>query len=526
MTNFNLALPLCARAQRSPQRAALWVDDREFSYSELLDPVERIAAWLQEKCAGEVHRVGILASRSVEACAGILGACWAGAAYVPFNMEWPAARIIKVLETIELDALIVDAGGLKLLSNQVLAACPKNILVPDSQTTLSPGSFDLKLQVAGFSALPRPSVHHPPKEVSEDDLAYLIFTSGTTGSPKGVMISGGSVFHMLRAMRDRYPFSEQDRVAQIFDLTFDVSVLAMFIAWSAGAALYVVPGTQLAGPSRFIQEREITVWFSVPSTVALMRKMKLLNPGVFPSLRYSGFAGEPLPLSSVEAWWRAAPNSIIENLYGPTEATVVCVGQKCSEPPNIRGERGVIAIGRPFEGMEAAIIDPSNRFLPAGEIGQLVLSGRQLSQGYLKDAAKTAARFPEITGKVWYLTGDLACQDDSGTFHYLGRIDHQVKVLGHRIELEDVEANLREVCGTDLVAAIAWPIVDGSAQGIVAFISGTSLSVAEVRNGMKSRVPPYMVPSQVHIVESLPFSASGKVDRKALASLLPVNGVS
>jgi D-alanine--poly(phosphoribitol) ligase subunit 1 len=522
--NFNLALPFYRNATRNPGRLALSVDKRDYSYGELLAVVEGVATWLRERSADDVQRVGILASRSFEAYAGILGTCWAGAAYVPLNPDWPAARLIQVLEATELDALIVDDRGLKVLSNQVLAAGPRHILASNGQSHLSFCPPESALLVRGFDALIRSDQHHLPKDLNEDDLAYIMFTSGTTGSPKGVMISVGNVHHFLTAMRDRFPFGAHDRISQTFDLTFDLSVFDMFMAWSSGAALQVVPRSQLMGPARFIQERELTVWFSVPSTVAFMQKMKMLERGAFPTLRYSAFCGESLPLSSAEAWRNSAPNSIIDNLYGPTEATVACLAQQYSERPNLTKERGIIAIGKPFDGTLAGIIDSSNRFLKAGEKGELALSGQQVSRGYFKDAQKTAARFPTIGGRVWYLTGDLAYQDDSCAFHHLGRVDNQVKVLGFRVELEDVEANLRGICGTDLVAAIAWPIADGSAQGIVAFISGTNLSVSELREGMKRRVPQYMVPSQIRLVERLPLSTSGKIDRKALTSLLSESG--
>jgi acyl-coenzyme A synthetase/AMP-(fatty) acid ligase len=143
-----------------------------------------------------------------------------------------------------------------------------------------------------------------------------------------------------------------------------------------------------------------------------------------------------------------------------------------------------------------------------------------VAQGYFKDAQKTAARFPSIAGKVWYLTGDLAFQDTAGRFHHLGRIDNQVKILGNRVEIEDVEAHLRAVCSVDTVAAVAWPIKDGVAQGIVAFIAGANISAAAVREGMQSRVPKYMVPTQVRFLEQMALSVSGKIDRKALWTLL------
>jgi len=322
-------------------------------------------------------------------------------------------------------------------------------------------------------------------------------------------------------MLEIYAFSTHDRFSQMCELTFDVSVLEMFTAWHSGASLHVVPSGQLMGPSRFIQERSLTFWSSVPSTVAIMRRLKMLSPGAFPSLRYSVFCGEPLPASSVEAWQKAAPHSVVENLYGPTEATVVCIGQRCEAPLVVTGGRGTVAIGKPFTGTEAAIMSPSRQFLPRGERGELALSGKQLAMGYLKDGQGTAARFRSIDGRRWYLTGDWAIQDSDGRFHHLGRIDNQVKVLGNRVEIEEVEAHLREVCGHASVAAVAWPVINGSAQGIVACVAGNARSsVNEIRKAMLSRVPRYMVPTHVRILESLPLGVNGKIDRAALAGIL------
>ncbi len=517
---WNLALPAYEHARRTPSRPALWVGGTEYTYQELATLAERIAGWLIRQSSRELFRVGVLASLTYEAYAGILGACWAGAAYVPLSTDWPEERLTAVLKTLQLNALIVDDQGLRLLSNQTLGLCPPCILAPGIRTSLSLGTSDQPISVAGFDALPPPDARDIPRTLGDNHLAYIIFTSGTTGSPKGVMISTSNVFHFLSAMKERFPFGQGERISQMFELTFDFSVLAVFLAWDLGASVEVVPRGQRMGPSRFIQERQLTVWFSVPSTVALMSNMRMLKPGVFPSLRYSAFCGEPLPVSSVQAWHVAAPNSTIDNLYGPTEATVACLAQRCGEPPNVTQERGTIAIGKPFVGMKAAIFDPLKRRVNHGDKGELALSGAQVSKGYFQDLPQTAARFPVIDGKIWYLTGDLAYCDEAGALHYLGRTDNQVKVLGHRVELEDVEAHLRGVCGTETAAALAWPMMDGSAQGIVAFVGGSKLSAAEVREGMKRCVPKYMVPTQVLFLETIPLTTSGKVDRKELAYLL------
>jgi len=518
----NLALPFFDQARMAPDRLALWVNQREFTYGELADLAERIAAWLKSHPRGkkeeEIQLVGILASRSWIAYAGILGTAWAGRTYVPLNPDWPEHRLLSILEGTGLATLIVDDRGLKLLTPAVLQTT-RHILAPGSAQSFSLGLPSTP--ICAFDALPAHDPHHAPKDRAPDDLAYVMFTSGTTGTPKGVMVSTGNVCSFFTAMQSVYPqFSADDRVSQTYDLTFDPSVMDMVMTWSAGASLHVIPAGQLMGPSRFIRDHQLSCWFSVPSTIAFMRDLKMLTPGAFPSVRYSIFCGEPLPANSAELWQRAAPNSRIDNLYGPTEATVVCIGQTYGEPNGLTEGRGTVATGKPFCGMTAAILDDSLKFLPPGEKGQLALSGKQVAKGYFKDAQKTAERFRVINQKAWYLTGDLAYQDAEGRFHHLGRIDNQVKVLGNRVEMEDVEAHLREVCGVDSVSAVPWPITNGSAGGIVAFVASCALESGEVREKMRARVPKYMVPAEVRFLPRLPISPSGKTDRKALTAML------
>ncbi len=519
--SLNLALPFRVQAGANPDRPALRIDGSDTNYGRLAEMAGQIAAWLEEAPARAQARVAVLASRSLETYAGVLGACWAGAAYVPLSPNAPEERLIRVLDIIAPDALIIDDARIGLLSRRLLDHCPARILSP-----CRADSFSLeaerrgRMRIDGRDRLPSPDAIRAPRPVGPDELAYVMFTSGTTGVPKGVMISAGNVHHLLSVLQKRYGFGPDDRISQAFELTFDLSVFDLFMTWGAGACLCVVPASQLMGPYRFIREQALTVWFSVPSTIGFMRQMKMLSAGAFPTLRYSLFCGEPLPASSARAWREAASASIVDNLYGPTEATVACLVQRVSDPIPVTRDRGIVAIGKPFTGMQAAVVGPDRKFLPRGREGELALSGAQIARGYFADPAQTEARFPTIEGKTWYLTGDFAYQDADGLFHHLGRIDHQVKVLGNRVELEEVDAHLREVCGSDLVSCVAWPVDAGSAKGIVAFVSGTTRSAAEIRESMRRRVPAYMVPSRLEFLETLPLGSSGKVDRKALSGLL------
>jgi len=188
--------------------------------------------------------------------------------------------------------------------------------------------------------------------------------------------------------------------------------------------------------------------------------------------------------------------------------------------PRTDSNRDIIAIGTPFPGTEAAIISETLEFLPPGQPGELALAGTQVAAGYLGDPQLTQARFPQLHGQRWYLTGDLAICDGDGIFHHLGRIDNQVKVFGYRIELEDIEAHLRAVSHAELVAVVAWPLKNGTPAGLIGFVGGPVDDPGHLRELLKARLPAYMVPSAIRSVDSMPVNHNGKVDRKALFSLL------
>jgi D-alanine--poly(phosphoribitol) ligase subunit 1 len=287
--NYNLAQPFYEQACAQPDRVALYVAGASYGYGELAGWAARAAAALSP-----VRRVGVLASRTLGAYVGVLGACWCGAAYIPLSPKLPDERLARIFRIGELDALVVDEIGCARLTPDLRAVAPRLIL------DLS-GRLD-SLPTDGLPA---------PLDRESDDLAYVLFTSGTTGAPKGVMIALGSVTQFLAAMRPRFRPVPSDRVSQTSELTFDVSVFEMFGAWAAGASVHVIPASQLMAPARFIADQELTIWSSVPSIAAFMRRMKMLKPGAFPSIRYSAFAGEALPYALAEAWQIAAPASVV-----------------------------------------------------------------------------------------------------------------------------------------------------------------------------------------------------------------------
>ncbi|MDL2397295.1 amino acid adenylation domain-containing protein [Rhizobium mayense] len=512
----NIALPLYRHSLERPDALALSVNGSEFSYRELAALSGRIAGCLQT--VARTRRIGVLASRSLAACAGILGTAWSGGTYVPLNLKLPPARLIHLFSTLDLDALIADARGAALLTPEVLAAAPRTVLVGDDVQGVP------SARIKSFSTLDNLGPDKPT-DITGDHLSYIEFTSGTTGIPKGVMVPSSAVNHYLKVMQDWFGLTPEDRTAETCDITFDLSVHNMFLTWHAGASLHVMNPLQMVAPARFIRDRAITSWLSVPSIIAMMRQNRTLEADTLPSLRLSFFCGEALPAGAARAWAKAAPNSRIENIYGPTEATIACLRQPVIEPIAITANREIVAIGRAYPGMAARIIDPALRPLPPGSPGEVALSGSQLAKGYFAQPELTAERFPLIDGERWYLTGDLGVEDEDGTFHHLGRLDNQVKVLGNRVELEEIEMHLRAASRSDQVAAIAWPLSDGSAKGIVGFVSDSALDADTIKDDLRQRLPSYMVPSAIHRVDDLPLNGNGKVDRNALVTRLDAGTV-
>ena len=509
---FNImSAPLHYCGQR-PGAIAATADGASFTYGELCTAAALLGSWLVHRSA---YRLAILGSRSLGGFVGVLGAAWAGAAYVPLSLKAPSTRIASMLAQARCDALLVDRHGARLIGDELLAFAPQ-IIAADEQTReyLEPKCGNVPI----LSELKAP--HVAPASVTPTQTAYIMFTSGTTGVPKGVSISVGARAALIRAMRERYDIKPEDRVAETSDLSWDVSVANMILAWDNGASLHALTAEAMIAPARFIRANAITVWLSVPSVITTLMKRGALRYGIFPSLRYSLFVGEGLSVHAAAVWQDSAPESIIENLYGPVEATFACMGHRFEAADAIRGK--MVSIGRPYSTAEAAILGEDGRFLGDGETGELLLGGAQLGDGYLDRDELTRERFPTIADRRWYRTGDVALRDSDGRYHHLGRIDNQLKVRGYRVELEDVEAQLRAVSDAISVAAIGWPHGASTADYLIAFVVGGSKTPEALRAALTERLPAYMVPGEIHAVETLPLSANGKLDRARLPELLQV----
>jgi amino acid adenylation domain-containing protein len=520
--NRTLRTGFLRAAAQYPTAPALVVTDVTRSFEELAHTARVWANAIVGVIGRPARRIGVFAHRSETAYAGVLASLFSGAAFVPLNPTFPATRTASMIAQAGLDAIIVDGKGATLMSTvrEHLETCPP-VIAPQTESL---NVRDARHINRAFLERLEPLADLPA--VAVDDVAYLLFTSGSTGVPKGVPVTHRNVLHFLDFVTARYGITRHDRFSQTFDQTFDLSVFDVFAAWESGACVCAMQPIDLLAPARFATRQALTVWFSVPSIAALMRKKNLLKPNVFPTLRWSLFCGEPLPRVSAEAWQAAAPHSVVENLYGPTELTIACLTHRWDPrtSPTLC-VNDVVPIGRPFTGLTAIVADDRLQVVRTGEPGELCVSGPQTVPGYWNDRDKTAERFvtlraPDRDPERFYRTGDRVRELPGGEYVYLGRTDHQVKVLGHRVELSEIEAALSRNTGVAQAVALGWPVVDGSAEGVVAFVTGTNLDPRGITLNVRQLLPDYMTPRAVMVLEALPLNPNGKVDRNALRQAL------
>jgi amino acid adenylation domain-containing protein len=513
-------------SERFASRPALVVDGQSLTYLDLRRKTGKIASLLQRTEEGNSPLVAILAYRSATAYAGILGALAAGKGYVPLNPKFPAERTRRMLILSGCSQVIV---GKECVANlrELLQGFQQSLTVILPETA---DATDLQMDFPLHRYLSSKDISGDrgsafETAVSAQAIAYLLFTSGTTGEPKGVPITHSNVQSYIDYMCSQSDLNETDRFSQHSDLTFDLSVHDIFVAWERGACLYCLPERAVLLPAKFIRDNALTSWFSVPSIIGVLSKMRLLETDFFPSLRCSFFCGEPLPTSYAQLWQNAAPHSIVENLYGPTEATIA-ISHYRWDRNHSPGEclNGICPIGWTFARQRSSIADQDFNILPKNQTGELFLAGSQVTSGYWNDPEKTGAKFVRLGASedtTWYRTGDLVKQDWTGCMYYLGRIDDQVKIRGYRAELQEIEAVLRKACGTDQVVSVAWPVRDGSADGVVAFVSSQkALDEGKALKYCRTYLPGYMVPQRIYALDALPLNVNGKVDRRGLVRLL------
>ena len=363
------------------------------SYDELRLRAEAIGAALVRNAASDPMLTAVFGSHTATAYAAVLGVLLRCHGYVPLQPRFPADRNRSIFERSGCGSAVVDSASLDGAA-EVLAGLRRRVVVvlPDREPSRSDRQLFAPHEVVGVARsdapLPEP---HPA------DPAYLLFTSGSTGRPKGVLVRQANVRAFLDAISSRYDLHGDDRLSQLFDLTFDLSVFDLFAAWEHGACVCSPTPKELLNPSSFVRSAGLTVWFSVPSVAMFLQRFHALRPGAFASLRLSLFCGEALPARLAAAWAGAAPGSVINNLYGPTEATIACTAYRF-EPTDEPDPSSVVPIGSPLGSTRVQVVDESLSEVTPGDDGELAVSGPQVVEGYLDDVGATERAFVSLPG--------------------------------------------------------------------------------------------------------------------------------
>lgn len=495
-----------ARARARPEAIALVSRSERWTYGQLLASSRALAKVLLQSGLAPGERVALCVDRSPRAVASALAVLMAGAAYVPFDPQSPPARRRRMLEDCQVSATIATPHERDRLGGGSFEG-PLGRLVVDPTDPV----YGAREYVSENEPLPLPGV-------DPTSPAYVLYTSGSSGSPKGITISHRGAMSFVSWAQRTFGINAEDRLANVTELSFDLSVLDFFAALSSGAQVHLVSREDVLRPRRLVEAlaREgITLWYSVPSVLTLLLEQGGLGQCPPRSLSRVLYAGEAFPIRPLRQLMSALPWARFCNLFGPTE-TNVCTYHTLPNP--LAPNEAVIPIGFPCDHLRVELLDGAGRPVRGDEPGELCVAGPAVMSGYLGQPELTAqAMWPAGTlaglGPL-YRTGDFARRDSSGCLWFAGRRDRLLKHRGYRIELGEIEAALAAHPGLREVAVTLHRRDSGemALRAVVVPEPGVSISVLDVKTHCGRTLPPYMVPSVVEIRDSLPRTLTGKID--------------
>lgn len=520
--------------RRRPEHAA--VEDEggaTLTYRALYQKAERLAARLARWGVGRGDRVGVWLPKSLEAVAAIHGILRSGAAYIPVDPTGPAARAATIFAASGAKAVVVSAALAPALKEAWAGPgpLPRLVLVDLSETAAAEASE------AGIEPSPPHSAGDAwwndimtddapalvPPEREADDLAYILFTSGSTGQPKGVMLSHRNAFTFLDWCQQALgPWREDDRFSSHAPFHFDLSIFDLFVCCGNAATLVVIGESLAKEPALlgdFLRARDIRVWYSAPSILALLTEHGGLDSVEYVPPRLVLFAGEVFPIRPLRKLRRTWPRAVFWNLYGPTETNVCTAFRIPDSIPDDRLEP--YPIGSVCPPLRARLVDEEGRDVSIGTMGELVIAGPGVTRGYFGQPELTARAFlDDEAGCRWYRTGDLVIDDGTGCYQFHGRRDRMVKKRGYRIELGEIESALYRHGGVDRAAVVASADEAGvSISAFVALKPDQKKSIIAMKRHCTTYLPHYMVPDTITFVSSLPATSTDKVDYQRLKAM-------
>ena len=485
-------------------RTAIRYGGDSMTFAQLDARSDAFAAWLLRTYGDDRTPVVLCGHKELAMPVCMYGALKAGRAYVPVDVTFPADRVARILEQVQ-PKLVVNLSG----------------VAADAPLVLDAAALE--------SVLSQPAGPDRAHWVQPQDPAYILFTSGSTGNPKGVQITAGNIAAFLQGVE---PWFRLDGEGGVFlneiSYSFDVSVCPLYYGLSHGMTLWTVDRETLNDTKALFQSLEssaVSLWVSTPSLGEICLQSPRFCQALLPRTQKFVFCGEVMTCRLGAQMLERFPEARIYNAYGPTETTVLVTAAEIT--PSMCDGQPSLPIGYSFSNVECRILDPETREPKAdGEAGELTILGDCVSPGYFRQPEQTARSFfTEADGRRGYRTGDLCCRRD-GLIYYFGRLDGQVKLNGFRVELEDVEANLLKV--PNIARAAVVPVtVNGTVQGLTAFVmlqqpDGLSSlqRTRQIRQALGELVPSYMVPRKIRCVDSFPLNTNGKIDRKALLAMV------
>ena len=496
-------------ANEFPQQMAVWSENESISYRQLDERSSALASWLLENNLAPGQRTGIILSKSVDAVVALLGALRAGNAYVPLGSTWPTNRLNSILNGGEFKSIIVEKHDKELLTADAKVV---NTNTEEWQDAITSTDSNKNVQI----------------DVNKSDLAYILYTSGSTGVPKGVCVSHYAAYHFPNWAKKELKLDHLDRIASIAPFTFDLSTFDLFSSLSAGASIYLVPEKHKLFPSRFtqfFQSHEITVIYAVPSSLSLMLLKGHLQDRDLTKMKTVLFAGEVFPPANFLKFKACLPLHVqYYNFYGPTE-TNVCTYYKV--PDDFQAE-GAIPIGLATPETRLSLRSEEGDVSSKVEEGELCVAGPTIMSGYWGKNNAELDCWADIPGEPdtkAYRTGDIVTKDAAGNCMYKGRRDKMVKIWGYRVELGEIESALLKYQSIEQAAVIKRDKKDNQGEELVAFIlSGQSLSnnnldIKDVFNHCKQHLPHFMVPRKMYELKEMPINNSGKIDRLKLENM-------
>jgi len=508
--HYNLGLLLDETLAAHALRPALLYPDRVIQYDDLSNWIDRLSVLLIANglVRGDVIAIGH--NKRPLSYALMLAALRLGVAYVNIDVASPVARTLRILETSRPCLLFFDDAAYAEVMNDLAGThgCQLVFLAEDNLPDVSGRDREQQVELA--------------RQVDGACIAYIMFTSGSTGVPKGVAVTHQNVLHFITWGQERFSISDRDNFANLSPMYFDNSVFDFYVGLFSGAALSPVYRELLTDPyalAAHVGKMECTIWFSVPSLLIYLMAMKAFSMGPLSSLRAIIFGGEGYPKVELKKLYGMfSPQAELVNVYGPTECTCICSAYTLSDVDFIELQ-GLPTLGRLNQNFDYRIVDENEQ---EASVGELCLIGPNVASGYFNDPERTAAAFhtlsdPKRYMKRMYRTGDLV-REEEGKLHFVGRKDNQIKHMGYRIELEEIEHALNGIIGVDQ-AAVIYQRVSAAYGKIFGFVATSGSPDEEyLLTMLRGLLPEYMLPARIFLCRELPKNPNGKVDRRALAA--------